>query len=137
MQPTAGQRQRQRQKNSLFLKWPKYHIFASCQAYTQYLSYWIALISTFCWGNTYWIQIAVKLENQTKNDFKILFFVFSYCFVKQHNLSCIYYSLDLSKVVFYINESFMNVYLCSFKWSLRARQKTAVLKLLVQKKFKY
>ena len=60
--------------------------------------------------------------------------MFSYRFVKQHNLLRIYYSFDLIKVVVDISESFMNVYLCSLKSSLGVKQKmSAVLKLLVQK----
>ena len=118
--------------------WCLAHNFVFFHAYTQYLSYWIALISIFWWGNTYWIQIEVKLGNQTKNGFKIPFFMFSYRFVKQHNLLRIYYSFDLIKVVVNISESFMSVYLCSLKSSLGVKQKmSAILKLLVQKKFKY
>ena len=53
---------------------------------------------------------------------------------KLHNLSRIYYSFDLIKVVVNTSESSMNVYLCSLKSSLGLKQKiSAVLELLVQK----
>ena len=54
-------------------------------------------------------------------------FVFSYRFVKQHNLLRIYYYFDLIKVVVDISESFMNVYLCSLKSSLRVKQKISAV----------
>ena len=83
-------------------------------------------------------KLRSNLEIEPKMASKYCFFVFSYRFVKQHNLLRIYYSFDLIKVVVDISESFMNVYLCSLKSSLGVKQKnSAVLKLLVQKKFKY
>ena len=83
-------------------------------------------------------KLRSNLEIKPKMASKYCFFVFSYRFVKQHNLLYMYYSFDLIRVVVNISEPFMNVYVCSLKSSLAEKQKkSAVLKLLAQKKFKY
>ena len=83
-------------------------------------------------------KLRSNLEIEPKMASKYCFFVFLYRFVKQHNLLHIYYSFDLIKVVVNTSESSMNVYLCSLKSSLGLKQFfLAVLKLVVQKKFKY